>query len=297
MSAACAENELARKLKAASAVPKIFKFIISSPIRRRGLLLRAAGAVRTAPTSRFTGDTDRVAPRRHFATAARHRNAGMLRTVTRSVRRKKDSVDNRPFPLSMSGKTSKESAESLDVVMHSNVRSNASKRWTGADCSQRANSRPCCSAATGLRAGRQSKPHAERKKPRARARGFRSCCVLAGLEPGENRAGELIVQAGANDVLGEADVVHRRSDGGVEAAEVDVEIFELRRPIAHEGVFDAGADGPAELVAGRRGQGRSASGDGARLDVAVCAARGDIRQPTVEGIADPAAEGGKPGAR
>src|SRR3954466_13477529 len=75
----------------------------------------------------------------------------------------------------------------------------------------------------GSAQARNPNHNAERKKPRSRARGFRSCCVLAGLEPGENRAGELIVQAGANDVLGEADVVDRRSDGGVEAAEIDVE--------------------------------------------------------------------------
>ena len=58
----------------------------------------------------------------------------------------------------------------------------------------------------------------------------------------------------ANDVLLEVDVGRERRDAGVEAAEVDIEIFDLGGPVAEEGVFEAGADGPAELALGLRGQ-------------------------------------------
>jgi hypothetical protein len=53
---------------------------------------------------------------------------------------------------------------------------------------------------------------------------------------------EFVVYAEANDVLFEADVAHdRRRETGVEAAEVDVEIFKLGCPAAEEGVFQPGA--------------------------------------------------------
>ena len=65
---------------------------------------------------------------------------------------------------------------------------------------------------------------------------------------GEDRAGELVVQAGANDVFLEADVGRQRRGAGVEAAEIDIEIFDLGGPIAEEGVFETGADGPADWL-------------------------------------------------
>ena len=83
---------------------------------------------------------------------------------------------------------------------------------------------------------------------------------------------------------------------GVEAAEIDVEIFDLGAPVAQEGVFEAAADGPAELVAGCRGR-DAANGVVVALTSAVGAAAGDVRQPAIEGIADPAAEGGEPVVR
>src|SRR4029079_11885017 len=69
---------------------------------------------------------------------------------------------------------------------------------------------------------------------------------------GEDRSRELVVQAGANDVLLEADIVHDRRGDSVEAAEVDVEIFDLGGPVAQEGIFQAGAESPAELALGGR---------------------------------------------
>src|SRR5947209_18764590 len=110
----------------------------------------------------------------------------------------------------------------------------------------------------------------------------------------EDRSGELVVQAGANNVFLEADIVDQRERPGVEAAEIDVEIFELGAPVAQEGVFKTGAEGPAELVVRRRSQdakGRRADG---RRDFAVGAAAGDVRHPAVEGVAEPAASRGKP---
>src|SRR5258707_11772882 len=111
------------------------------------------------------------------------------------------------------------------------------------------------SSADACRPNEKPKQKAK-QKPRAKARGFAVAVVwpASGSEPGEDRTGELIVQTGPNDVFLEADVVHRRNDGGVEGAEIDVEIFDLRAPVAHEGVFETAADGPAELAAGRRGQ-------------------------------------------
>ena len=53
---------------------------------------------------------------------------------------------------------------------------------------------------------------ATKQKPRAVARGFRFCASVRTTRSvaGEDRAGELVVQAGANDVFLEADIVHER---------------------------------------------------------------------------------------
>ena len=50
----------------------------------------------------------------------------------------------------------------------------------------------------------------------------------------EDRSGELVVQAGANDVLLEADIVHEWRRSGVEAAKIEYLYVDL-------GSFDAGA--------------------------------------------------------
>jgi len=63
-------------------------------------------------------------------------------------------------------------------------------------------------------------------------------------------ASELIVQAAAHDVAGEG-CGHRIAAGtGCVAgrlAEIDIEIFDLGRPVIDEGIFDASARGPAGL--------------------------------------------------
>src|ERR1041385_6690460 len=138
-----------------------------------------------------------------------------------------------------------------------------------------------------------------KQKPRAVARGFRSDASVRSTRSvvREDRSGEPVVQAGANDVFLEADIVHDRGDRGIEAAEIDVEIFKLGAPVAEEGVFDAGAGGPAELVVRRRSREASERHVDGGLDLAVGAAAGDVRQPAVEGVAEPAAECGEPGVR
>src|SRR5438045_2214613 len=74
-------------------------------------------------------------------------------------------------------------------------------------------------------AGRPNKK--PNKKPRAGPGALAAAVVwpARGSEPGEDRAGELIVQTGTNDVFLEADGVHHRGNAGIEAAEIDVEIF------------------------------------------------------------------------
>src|SRR5262245_37055946 len=90
-------------------------------------------------------------------------------------------------------------------------------------------------------------------------------------------------------------VVHTKShDAGLEAhgrvnaaggraarriAEVGIKIFDLRRPGAQDSVFEANAGGPA----GPRD--RRGSSAGAHLNIAEGAARGDVEQRAVEGVA------------
>src|SRR5215212_6861304 len=90
-----------------------------------------------------------------------------------------------------------------------------------------------------------SGPNAKSPGPRpgtwfAARRSVRDAC----LEPREDRSREAVVQAGADDVLFEGHVVRDRaaSRAAVELAEVDVEIFDLGRPVAEEGVFETAAD-------------------------------------------------------
>ena len=72
-------------------------------------------------------------------------------------------------------------------------------------------------------------------------------------------------------------------------AEIDVEIFDLGRPVVDEGVFDTGAAGPAGLRLAE-----AADAGDAALDLAESGAGGEIGQEAVEGIADPAARGAEP---
>src|SRR4051812_4489465 len=105
---------------------------------------------------------------------------------------------------------------------------------------------------------------------------------------------EAVVDADADQIGLEADVVRRDTAAGhaaVELAEVGVEIFDLGRPVAAEGVFDADAGGPADLRLADRG-----AGGVDRLDVAVGGAGGDVRQPAVPaGKAEAGARGAEPG--
>src|SRR4029077_3402662 len=72
-------------------------------------------------------------------------------------------------------------------------------------------------------------------------------------------AAEAVIDAGAENV-----VVHRDIVGGgdaaigaaIEAAEIDVQIFRLRRPVAGQRKFDAAADGPAGTGVGGAGKAR-----------------------------------------
>src|SRR3954463_4020413 len=104
---------------------------------------------------------------------------------------------------------------------------------------------------------------------------------------------EAVVDADADQIGLEADVVRRDTAAGhaaVELAEVGVEIFDLGRPVAAEGVFDADAGGPADLRLADRG-----AGGVDRLDVAVGGAGGDVRQPAVPaGKAEAGARGAEP---
>src|SRR5439155_492656 len=113
-------------------------------------------------------------------------------------------------------------------------------------------------------------------------------------EPAEHRTSELIVQAEAHDVRLEADIVRdcAAADAAIELAEVDVEIFDLGGPVAQEGVFEAAAEGPAELRgAGRGGQPETGRGG---LDVAERAAGREVRQEASKGVADAAARRPEP---
>ena len=67
-----------------------------------------------------------------------------------------------------------------------------------------------------------------------------------------------------------------------------MEIFDLGAPVVIDGVFQAGAGGPADIGVGGR------AGLLHRLDVAVGDAAGDIWQPAIERIADPCACGANP---
>src|ERR1700731_4686482 len=95
------------------------------------------------------------------------------------------------------------------------------------------------------------------------------------------------IDAATHQIVVEADVVGRRAAAvhiAVEAAEIDVEIFELGAPVAGERVLDAAAGGPADLRVGlTREAGR------ARVDVADRETAGHVRQEVAERVADAAA--------
>jgi hypothetical protein len=130
----------------------------------------------------------------------------------------------------------------------------------------------------------QISSHAE--KPRGLAPGLR---VFASFK---RRRSEAVVDAEADDIGVELDVgVDDAGRGRTRClAEIGVEIFQLGRPVAHEGVFDADAERVAHL-----GLGEGAERVGA-LDVAHRQTAGEIRQPVVPaGITEAHARCAQPG--
>src|SRR5579883_1874767 len=137
-------------------------------------------------------------------------------------------------------------------------------------------------------------PAHERRSARAAAVG----CIVRGPTPrprSSQRAlftpAEMIVYAGAEDVLLQRNIVRRKSAaaGAVEAAEIDAQVFRLRAPIARQRQFDAGARGPAGIDGLAAGKARRR-----RANVADGETAGDVWHDPIERIADAAAHGEKP---
>src|SRR5205807_4048565 len=100
------------------------------------------------------------------------------------------------------------------------------------------------------------------------------------------------IDAAAHQIVVEAHVVSRRAAAvhvAVEAAEIDVEKFELGAPVAGERVLDAAAGGPADLRVGLTREARRR-----RVDVADRETAGHIGQEIAERVADAAARGAEP---
>src|SRR5262249_15887654 len=100
------------------------------------------------------------------------------------------------------------------------------------------------------------------------------------------------VESGAEDVSEQRDVAARQQAAikpAVEVAEVDVEIFTLDAHVAHDAEFESGAHGPSgvgDAAAGKTGN--------ARADVAERQAGGEIRQESIDRVADPRARRRQP---
>jgi hypothetical protein len=156
-------------------------------------------------------------------------------------------VDNWPKPPRIVGKPSRIPDESLDSVIHGPRP--ASKPWRQCCIQHNLNSLQCDRHATEFQVV-AAKSKAPGAKPGADLVWRSADRPSARLESREDRAGELVVQAGAKHVFLEADVVHNRSDAGVEAAEIDIEILDLGTSIAEHRIFKASACGPAELALG-----------------------------------------------
>src|SRR5262249_50254034 len=105
---------------------------------------------------------------------------------------------------------------------------------------------------------------------------------------------ELIVHAGAEEIRVKCDVVGDRHavaiEPAIEAAEIDIKIFDLGRPVERERGFESGADRPAGIVAAGRCEARDRG-----LDIAECGAAGDVRHEQIRGITEAAAHRGEPG--
>src|SRR6478609_9498401 len=77
--------------------------------------------------------------------------------------------------------------------------------------------------------------------------------------------------------------------GAPALAGIDVEAFDLGRPVVGEGVFDTAADGPAGVA-------RRVAGQRVGVQAAIGQTAGDVDQGPVEGIADAGAHGAEIGA-
>src|SRR5262249_43393338 len=105
---------------------------------------------------------------------------------------------------------------------------------------------------------------------------------------------ELIVHAGAQEIGVERHVVIDESgpaiQSAIEAAEIDIEILDLGRPVLRSRSLQSGAHGPATVVAAGLRQSRRRC-----LDIAEGAAASDERHESIRGIAEAPAHRGKPG--
>ena len=105
-------------------------------------------------------------------------------------------------------------------------------------------------------------------------------------------AAELEVEAAADDVLVERDggggaAATAEAAGGIGKA--DIKIFDLGAPIRCEGIFDAGAGGPAGLRRALKWQAARS-----RLHIGKRGAAGAVEEHPIPGIAGAAAHGGEP---
>src|SRR5262249_20028027 len=142
-----------------------------------------------------------------------------------------------------------------------------------------------------------------KQKPRAEARG--SCLTQS---VGRSVPAELVVHAGAEDVVIELDVARcdiigsegRRGERGV-VVELDIEILALDRPAVAERVFPAATQRPtaAGVALLMAGAGLSADEELGRVDLGPGSAAGDVHhrlvaEPAPAAQAELAARGAKP---
>ena len=113
----------------------------------------------------------------------------------------------------------------------------------------------------------------QKKKPRTVGPGLFVLVLLPRSEPEVDAAAH---EMGAEPHVVRIDAV-AAGEAAVELAEIDIEIFGLRGPVAGDHEFDAAADGPAGIGVVGAGEARLA-----RADVADRETAGDERQEAVE---------------
>ena len=140
----------------------------------------------------------------------------------------------------------------------------------------------------------------QQKKPRTRPGLFSQVIETLEVTRRDRRGVEAPVHADADEIVVQR---HRAAvEGGAEVDrveslvfQIDVEIFDLGRPIRQETPFDAAADGPA-VARVVRGIDHCAGGGRVHTRLGTCygPAAGGVEQRIVGGKADPAANGGEP---